>query len=276
MSDVLWTFPGKIGDAILQFGVMRGWLDATGKGADVQISEIVEPIGKILEIQPGVESVKVATNRITSYHMGGQPWDFGYKADELNGYSGVYHCGLRSFPTTQITKFTRDALGLEDVVSDQALEKPCLQVPAIAGLGERRLLIHPRRVGQHGGDPLFWSVMRRLLDQGLRERFGSLVVVGTREERLDAQARLGLRTSFADGGDWLALAQYVQGAALLIDAGTGVAPLAAALGVPCIRIHDPIGNHPKEIWSNPQPNQLNYDETQEAADIDAFIKRFCQ
>ena len=46
----------------------------------------------------------------------------------------------------------------------------------------------------------------------------------------------------------------------MIAAGSSVAALASVLHVPCVRVHDPIGEFPKVIWSGLGENQLNETE----------------
>lgn len=268
----LWTFPGKIGDALLQFGVAAAWMQQTGESIDVRISEGVEPIGGLLKAQPGVASVEVMTNAITSYHMGGQPWDFGL-GEAVEGYDKVFHCGFRRFPTHQITRFTRDELGLTEI-TDEDLATEYLLNPGSEPQVANRLLIHPRRIGQNGGDPLFWKVMTQLLADDIASLFNSVYVIGTREERLDARSRLDLGLALTDDGDWAKLADILSTSAMLIDAGSGIAPLAGALGTPTIRIHDDIMGQPKEIWDNPQPWFMNIDENYNTEAVYDFIRRW--
>jgi len=55
----------------------------------------------------------------------------------------------------------------------------------------------------------------------------------------------------------LDLAKFMAGASLVVGCGSSGVALAGALKVPCIRVHDPIGEAPKVIWSNLGENQLN-------------------
>lgn len=265
----LWTFPGKIGDTLLQLPVAVHWALKHGQKIDAHISEQVEPIGPIIKSLSVIDDVKVATGRITSYHCGGQPWDFGYKNGDTADYGHVLHCGFRRFPDKQITLFTRDALDLQDDLHDGLFENPYIAFSDPSP--KRRLVLHAKRISQSGGDCLFWPIVKTMLNAGLGNRFDEVVAVGLREERLDARSRLNVQSTWADNGDWAALARYLAESALVIDAGTGVAVLAGAVGTPCIRIHDPIGMHPKTIWSNPQRNQLNFAEGDPLSDISDFI-----
>ena len=43
----------------------------------------------------------------------------------------------------------------------------------------------------------------------------------------------------------------------VIGCGSSSVALAGALKVPCIRVHDPIGEFPRRIWDNLGDNQLN-------------------
>lgn len=265
----LWTFPGKIGDTLLQWPVAMHWALKHGEKIDVRISEGVEPIGNLLASQSVVNDLKVATGRIISYNCGGQPWDFDYKPEDTTEYEQVFHCGFRRFPDKQITLFTRDALSLQEDLVDGLFGYQTILAGQVDP--KRRLVIHGRRISQSGGDCLFWGVMKNLLANGIADRFDEIVAVGTRDERLDARSRLNVQSTWADNGDWSALALYLANSALLIDAGTGVAALAGAVGTPCIRIHDPIGLQPKTIWSNPQYNQLNFAEGELLSDIWNYI-----
>src|SRR5262245_11152508 len=73
-------FPGKLGDAVLQWPVARAWARKTGKPIDCWIDKTAKQLKPLLEFQPEVGEVKV-TEQSKSWECGGQPWDGGFPTE---------------------------------------------------------------------------------------------------------------------------------------------------------------------------------------------------
>jgi hypothetical protein len=94
--------------------------------------------------------------------------------------------------------------------------------------------------------------------------------VGTKDERVRAWELYPKWRSFDDGGEFIRLAEYMSGATMMIGSGSSNVVLAGLLGIPTLRVHDPIGDHPKVIWSNLGDNQLNATERELRDEWPAF------
>ena len=194
---------------------------------------------------------------ITSWHMGGQPWDFGLKtADHLD--HEIYHLGMRAFPTRQITLETFERVPLH-IDAEMLGKEPCMVVDACAGNDCRRLVLHGNFTGAASVVPSFWRFLSDRADE-LDEMFDHIVFVGTAAERKRALELYPAWSEFDDDGNFLLLSELICHSTAVIGCGSCVVALAGLLAVPAIRVHDPIGEHPKVIWSNLGENQLNATE----------------
>jgi ADP-heptose:LPS heptosyltransferase len=153
-------------------------------------------------------------------------------------------------------------LGL-DVDQDSLTDIPSIVAPGEPqGLSGRICLLHGQAVYSNTkGTPRFWTFLSDIAPE-LKERFDHLVFVGSERDR-EVGARLYPDWEvFDDHGSFLELAQLMKNAQLVIGCGSSVVALAGALKVNSIRVHDPIGDHPKVLWSNLQKNHLNSTEDQ--------------
>lgn len=259
--STIFTFPGKIGDALLQFPVAAAWHREHGKPYTVWLDEkTLGPIKNLIAAQPGCEAVEMKPG-IVNYGCGGQPWHFDANMADLVGHT-IYHLGFRKFPERQITLQTALDCGF-DVDTEALAREPGLTV-GFTGQPENRLLLHGTFTSHQTGVPRFWRFLRDRRDE-LESRFKEIVFTGTKDERdraLELYPRWG---QFDDQGDFLELAKLMAASRMVIASGSSAAALAGALKVPCVRVHDPIGDANKHIWSNLGENQLN--------DTDADLRR---
>lgn len=257
-SETVFTFPGKSGDAIMQWPVAFQWHKDTGKKfscwMDENTCKIVKPL---FEAQPCVDSVELKPG-IESWHCGGQPWHFGLDTKDFEGRT-IYHLGMRSFPVRQITLQTLEDAKLPVEIDREALSNdPCFDVGPVEK--KNRVVLHGQPVCPHNRQtPQFWKFLSTIYPWMLAS-FDEIVFVGSERDR-----EIGVRTypsasEYDDGGNALTLARLIAGSRLVIGTGSFVATIGGALKIPTIRVHDPIGNHPKVLWSNLGENQMNEGE----------------
>lgn len=259
MSTVF-TFPGKAGDAVLQFPVAYQWHKKTGGRftcwMDEQTTKMVAPL---FAAQPCVEAVEFKPG-VSNWSCGGQPWHFDLPTSAFEGHT-VYHLGFRSMPQRQITLETLENAKLPVEIDRQALASDaCFFVPAIPlDIGKRRLVLHGNPICPHTkSTPGFWRFLASISGE-LESLFDEIVWVGNARDR-----EIGMRTypwkEFDDGGSFLETARLMAGSSCVIACGSSMAALASVLKIPCARIHDPIGEAPRVIWDGLGDNQLNRTE----------------
>lgn len=248
------TFPGKLGDALLQFPVMYWhWQDTGERFACWMDEKSLRPLANLFASQPCVEEVLFKPG-IENYNMGGQPFEFNLTvADHLDRQ--FVHLGFRQFPTKQITLETLANVPLKiqrrDTIS-------CLTVAHNLS-PKRRLVLHGKFTSHASGVPSFWKFLADHAKE-LENLYEEIVFVGTAGERKRALELYPDWSAYDDGGDFLHLAMFVAPAEAVIACGSSVAALGGVLGVPTLRIHDPIGDAAAIIWSNLGPNQFNLTE----------------
>lgn len=249
--SLVFTMPGKIGDALLQWPVAYHYCMQQELRCTLWLDEkSLKPLVPLFEAQPCVEKVELKGG-IEGYGRGGQPFDFGLKTSDHLEHE-IYHLGFRNFPTRQITLETLANVPLNIDAADIATEDS-LQVEALEA--EPYTILHGTFNSHAGGTPSFW---RFLYD--VRHELPKPTFVGLEKEIDRALELYPEYDSFRDHGDFLELARVVKGAKLVIGAGSSVCALASVLHVPCVRVHDPIGDMPRVIWSGLGENQLNETE----------------
>ena len=262
--SLIFSMPGKIGDALHQFPVVHAYCKQNDVRATLWLDEnTLKPLVNLFACQPCVEAVELKGG-ITSYHMGGQPWNFDLKTSEHAGHE-IHHLGMRAFPTRQITLETCDQVPLNiDIPKTSA----CMVIPGDAVASDvPRLLLHGTFTTHASGVPGFW---RFLADR--QKEFSSIYgseiyFTGTPGERRRARELYPDWRDFDDGGDFLNLARFMATASLVVGAGSSNVVLAGVLGIPSVRVHDPIGQHPRVIWSNLGPDQINETEADMRGEI---------
>jgi len=166
VSETIFTFPGKAGDAIMQWPVAYWWSRQHGDSKitvwlDEKSCKIVAPL---FAAQPCVEKVEFKPG-IVNYACGGQPWHFDLNLSEFEGRN-VYHLGYRSFPERQLTleSFHRSNVPVELDVQAVA-ETNSFEVPAF-GKQANRLVLHGQGVCPHNySTPTFWKFIASVRDE---------------------------------------------------------------------------------------------------------------
>lgn len=258
--SLVFTLPGKLGDCLHQWPVAYWYCAQQNKKCTLWLDEnTLKPLVNLFAAQPCVEAVELKGG-IKSYHMGGQPWDFGLTTKDHADHT-IYHLGMRKFPTRQITLETLDQVPLNVEAGSTA---GTITVPGDnpARGDSKRLALHGTFTSHTSGVPSFWRFLSDR-EKEIRSIFGTEVYfTGTPGERKRGRDLYPEWQAFDDGGDFLNLARFMQGCSLVIGAGSSNVVLASLLGIPSIRVHDPLGDHPKVIWSNLGPDQIN--DTEEA------------
>jgi len=256
MSETIFTFPGKAGDAIMQFPVAYWWSKEHDQKFTAWLDEksckMVEPL---FAAQPCVEKVEFKSG-IDNYRCGGQPWHFDLDNADFAGRN-VYHLGYRSFPERQLTleSLARSNVPVEVEVATLANTNP-FEVPS-AGEKVNRLVLHGQGVCPHSRTtPNFWKFLAANRNE-IVNIFDEIVFIGSPQDREVGAIAYPEWKAFDDGGDFLKLAQLMVNSRAVIGCGSSSVALAGALKVPCIRVHDPIGESPRRIWDNLGDNQLN-------------------
>lgn len=269
------TLPGKLGDAILQLPAAYWY--AKEKGVKVNLwldKNTLRPLVPLLEAQSWVGTVELRDG-VESYNCGGQPFHMNLETKDFMDRR-IFHLGLRGFPQRQITLQTvEDSKVPLEVETDTLAETPYFEVPAVEALpirkngGETTLDLSRRICVLHGqsvcphtkSTPNFWRFLHAIRKE-LPGLFDEIVWVGADRDRQTGISAYPTWGSFDDEGSFLALAQLISKASLVIGVGSSVITMAGALKVPGIRVHDEIGNHPKVIWDNLGDNQINKTEVE--------------
>ena len=258
MSTVF-TFPGKMGDALMQWPVAYQWAKKTGQKFQVWMDEqTCAPLVKLFEAQPCVESVKLIGG-VENWNCGGQPFHMNLPTSAFEDHT-VYHLGLRNFPARQITLQTLNDVKLNVEIDKTALAEERSLHTKFYG-PENRLVIHGQGVCPHNRTtPTVWKFLSGIREE-LESIFGRIYVVGSPDDREVARMTYPNWGEFDDGGSFYELAKFIADSRAVIACGSSVAAMAGALKVPCIRVHDVVGNDcPKVIWTNLGRNQLNETE----------------
>ena len=252
----IFTFPGKIGDALLEWPIAAAWHKQTGKPYSVWMDKkTCKPLVNLIVSQPGVEEVKLIDG-IENYGCGGQPYHFNMGTEDY-GDNTVYHLGMHALPERQITLQT--ALSSKVPLDTDGIKwNPSLTVKA--GKAQDRVVIHGQALCPHTNSvPSVWRFVNRIRET-LESTFAQIYLVGTKDDLEAGRQVLPDANTFDDEGDMLPTADLISNSRMVIGAGSSIAALAGALGVPCVRVHDNIGTLPKSIWSNLGANQLNATE----------------
>lgn len=255
MSNVAY-FPGKMGDALLQWPVLAEHISRTGKKFEVWLDEkTCTPLKPLFEVQEGIIGTRLV-NRSKDYSRGGQPWDGAFSTEDHISHA-ITSMGMREIPQRQITLQTAMWVPFQtdmDALRDNVWIWTGPVQPA------NRLVLHGTFRGSHGGGaPGFWRFLAGI-SEGLMDTFEEITFVGTGPERQRALEIYPDWKDFADDGNFLTLAKHIAASRCVISCGSCVAALAGLLKVPCVRVHDPIGDMPKVLWSNLGDNQANETE----------------
>lgn len=253
MSKVLFTLPGKIGDAFHQYPIAYHWhlkhQEKFHLGLDMNM---LAPLAPLFAAQEAVEKVWQLPG-IESYHMGGQPFDFGFPHEAYKVWDKVYHLGFRAPAEKPITLATRDLVDYP--INTKKLKEVRTLFGSRPPQPRNLLLLHGSRHEMYGETPLFWKAIVDTWDL-LVDEFDEIFFIGTSADRRIAR-RWADAEEFDDAGDWLKLVDFMQDARLVMGGGSSMVSLAGALKVPSIRIHDPMPGWRPEVFTNFGPYQWN-------------------
>lgn len=258
--SLVFTMPGKLGDALLEWPVAHRYCVENDLKCTVWLDEATcKPLVSLFESQPCVEKVELRSG-VQNYTMGGQPWDFGLKTQDHLEHD-IVHLGLRKFPTRQMTIETADSVPLRIQDRDAMANEPSIIAPLTTWKDYgNRLVLHGTYRHIHGsGVPTFWRFLSDRMEE-FEQLFEEIVFIGSDAEVDRAVEVYPKCQGFKDGGDLRETAKLMLNSKLVIGTGSGMVALSGALKVPTIRVHDPIGDHPKIIWSNLGDRQWNLTE----------------
>jgi hypothetical protein len=256
MSETIFTFPGKCGDAIMQFPVAYHWAKQHDAKFTCWMDEkSCKMVAPLFAAQPCVEKVEFKSG-IANYNCGGQPWHFDLNNSEFAGRN-VYHLGFRSFPERQLTLESLERSNVPVLVDVATLANTNpFEVPT-SGEKVNRLVLHGQGVCPHTrATPNFWKFLAANRKE-IVNLFDEIVFIGSPQDREVGSIAYPEWGSFDDVGDFLKLAELMVNSRAVIGCGSSSVALAGALKVPCIRVHDPIGEFPRRIWDSLGDNQLN-------------------
>lgn len=236
MSRVLFTFPGKMGDALHQWPIARQWALENDTKIEVGLGRTAHCLAELLTQQSVVKEIRLLGG-IKNEDNGGQPYDFGW-GDDRKEWDEVFHLGFRNFPTRGLMRETYDLVPLkasfEEVWNTPSIE-PFWKPPE--GV-LRPLILHGTKTR-----PEFYKAMIRCF-RILEKHFQPIVWAGRPDEWPQPADFDG------DGLPIVEVANRISYSGLVFAASSGIAALAGAQGAPCIRIGE---KHllPSEIWDNP-------------------------
>lgn len=252
MKPKAFFFPGKQGDALLQWPVAYQILHDRNEQGEVWLdSGSCKSLVKLFEAQPCVSAVKLV-GPSQNYSCGGQPWQGTFTTEDHVTYE-IIPMGFRSFPQRQITLQTALDVPFE-IDTDRLATESSLVIPD--PIKANRVVVHGGFKTHQTGTPRVWRFFRDVRGE-LEKRFDEIVFVGTADERSRALELYPAYKDFDDHGEFLELARLIAGSSLVIGCGSSNAALASVLHVPCIRVHDLIGEFPRIIWSGLGANQWN-------------------
>ena len=274
MSTVF-TFPGKMGDALHQWPVAHHWHKQTGKPFQVWMDEkTCKPLVKLFEAQPGVELVKLVEG-VENYNCGGQPFHLNLPTSAFDEHT-IYHLGLRGFPVRQLTLECLQTSRVPVTLTAETLAtERSLVVGDPTAPTKNRLILHGQPAYAHtGSTPTFWKFIAGIRGE-LEDLFDNITFVGSPRDIEVAQRSYEGWMVYNDGGDLHKTAELVAESRCMMGCGSAPIVLAGLLRVPAIRVHDPIGNDaPKVIWSNLGDDQVNATEIELRRDWPTFRDRY--
>ena len=154
--NAVFTMPGKMGDALMQWPVVHQYIKQTGRRADLWMDEkTCAPLVNLFKSQLGVDDV-VLRKGIENYNCGGQPFHFDIDMGEMEDRV-IYHLGFRSFPQRQATIQTLQDSRVPAIVPSEGWQ------PSLVVEGQQEastLVLHGQAVGAHSGTtPSFWKFL---------------------------------------------------------------------------------------------------------------------
>jgi hypothetical protein len=245
VSDVLFTFPGKLGDTLFQWPVARKWAEENGTQIDVGLDKSAWALEPILRKQAVVADV-ILLSGVTDYFCGGQPWHFGWKQDQ-RGYREVFHLGFRDFPHKGLLRNTYELVPLKASYEELA-ELPSLDPFWIKPEGPLTCILH----GTKTRPRFLTAFLRAMGTKILTSGFDRLFWAGSSDEWPWPNA-VTLPPPPLER-----VVEEMTRCAFVFGASSGIVALAGAMKAPCLRVGEP-ALRPDWIWKNTGPNQWNVD-----------------
>jgi hypothetical protein len=256
---VVFTFPGKMGDAILQYPVAFHYAKQSGEKIELWMDEkSCAPLVPLMEAQPCVEKVKLVGG-VENYNCGGQPFHLSLPTSAFEG-NKIYHLGMRAFPVRQISlQALSESKVPVTVPVEEFANTPYLEVGEVEKAN--RLVIHGQSICPHTrSTPTMWKFLSGIRAE-LEALFDEIIFVGSAGDREVGKATYPGWGEYDDVGDFLKLARLIAGSRCMIGCGSSPVTIAGALKIPAVRVHDRIANDaPRMIWDNLGETQLNRTE----------------
>jgi hypothetical protein len=252
MARVVATFPGKIGDLFMQWPVTRWYAKKNGP-IDLGIPPFMAGVSFLMAQQEHVDGVYFTEESVLRSWKRDPP-PYGIEDKPWRRWEKQLEMGFRDVPDTQLTLYIAKTMHLDIPKGD--LAEPSIYV------GERNVanyaVVNGTFLSQTGESPPFWAALGNWYQYILKE-FDKIYFVGSVSEMRAVKASDLPFEIFDDGGNLLLTAQLMRDARIVVGSSSAIAALGSAMGVPTIRVHDPIPGFDKSIWDSLLPNQLNYE-----------------
>lgn len=102
MSNVLFSLAGKVGDNLCKLPIAYQYAKAYNTKVDIVLDLQSQGVLNLIKDEPWVD-IAWLSEGITSYYMGGQPFNFGRDGIWGATYQHVFHLGYRNFPCGNLT-----------------------------------------------------------------------------------------------------------------------------------------------------------------------------
>jgi hypothetical protein len=252
-SNVLFTFPGKMGDCLHQWPVARAWAAEHDQQISVGIDRSVRPIADLLRSQACVKEV-IELEGVSGYDVGGQPFDFGW-GTEPRGWDEVFHLGFREFPEKGLLRATYDLLPLRTSF-DEIANVPSVE-PFWSGVSDessRTCVLHGTKTR-----PRYYASLIRATPI-LSRAFSRIFWAGSPSDWPFRSAWNGPPPEMGR------VIQEMKTCALVFGCSSSIVSLANAMKAPCLRVGEPT-LLPDSVWRNTGPRQWNVDPETDAIEV---------
>ena len=243
----------------MQWPVAYHYWKETGNKFSCLLDRHISALQGLMESQECVDKI-IIVDRIYDWNWGGQPYHFNMTPEEVGKWDEVYHLGLRGEPTNQLT------LCAKENVPIKAGEEQLAAQSLFVGPQNRQntLIVHATATThmgiRHQQDirPRIWDVFA-MCEQWFHLNFEEIVFIGSKKDKRMKELYDYKYFFFDDEGDFLKLAQEMNNTAFVLGAGSMGVVLAGILGVPSMRVHDPLwGKEDFTFWGNLGNKHANY------------------
>jgi hypothetical protein len=241
------TFPGRMGDLLMQWPVAYQWHKKTGEQFRVVTCEHwnMPRMLPLLETQKCVAEVTVMSGIINDDSCGGQPWHFNLKEDP-----DYFHMGYQDRPNMQLTDFTLKYF-------PEPLDRDAVLNEASLDMGER----NPQNYCVFFAKPhQNWETALELM-QKVTDRFDKVYVIGLPEDlsyicqNVPDTCWQKWHNVDSKTPDLLSDARLIRDARVVITINSLVPTISNVLKVPTVVVHRA---QPFQTYSNTGPNQFNF------------------